>query len=97
MGYCTIAAVEVGVSTTCVLNHFDIPKGSIRETVGDTVHTDYTVWTSVTDTKNKAYYFKTYLTQQVEKVVLSEALEGLKAPKTITMESGFSVKDRSKD
>ena len=49
------------------------------------------------DTKNKTYYYKTYLTQQVEKVDLAQALKGIEAPKTITMESGFSVKDRSRD
>ncbi|XXK22024.1 choloylglycine hydrolase family protein [Arenicellales bacterium nBUS_48] len=78
-----------------LLNHFDIPKGSIRETINDDLFTDYTVWTSVVDTKSSTYYYKTYLTQQVEKVNLSEALKDLKEPKTIRMESGFSVKDRS--
>jgi choloylglycine hydrolase len=79
-----------------VLNHFDIPKGSIREMVKDEVFTDYTVWTSAADTKNKVYYYKTYLTQQVEKVDLAIALKGLTAPKIIKMESGFSVADRSR-
>ena len=79
-----------------ILNHFDIPKGSIREKIKGEVFTDYTVWTSAADTKNKVYYYKTYLTQQVEKVDLAVALKGLKTPKTIKMESGFSVVDRSK-
>ena len=80
-----------------ILNHFDIPKGSIRETINDDLYTDYTVWTSVADTKNSVYYYKTYLTQQVEKVDLSAALEKLTKPKIITMESGFSIKDRTHD
>ncbi|RXJ74198.1 choloylglycine hydrolase [Veronia nyctiphanis] len=80
-----------------ILNHFDIPKGSIRENINGDVHTDYTVWTSVVDTKHPTYYFKTYLTQQVEKVDLLKALKNLKAPKTIVMESGFSIKDRTND
>ncbi len=78
-----------------LLNHFDIPKGSIRETINDEVFTDYTVWTSVADTQNAVYYYKTYLTQQVEKVDLAKALKGLDKPKVIKMESGFSVKERS--
>tara|TARA_B110000116_G_scaffold100823_1_gene87653 strand:+ start:4596 stop:5681 length:1086 start_codon:yes stop_codon:yes gene_type:complete len=79
-----------------ILNHFDIPKGSIREGTKDNLSTDYTVWTSVVDTQSSTYYYKTYITQQVEKVDLSVALEGLTEPKTIYMESGFSIKDRSK-
>ena len=78
-----------------ILNHFDIPKGSIREQINGNLFTDYTVWTSVADTKDPTYYYKTYLTQQVEKVNLKVALKGLKQPKIIKMESGFTVKDKS--
>jgi len=80
-----------------ILNHFDIPKGSIREEINEKLFTDYTVWTSVADTKNNVYYYKTYLAQQVEKIDLKVALMGLKEPKIIKMESGFSVKNRSTD
>lgn len=80
-----------------ILNHFDIPKGSIRSNDEGNLLTDYTVWTSVADTKNKVYYYKTYLSQQVEKVDLAQALAGLNKPVTIIMESGFTVNDRSKD
>lgn len=78
-----------------ILNHFDIPKGSIREKINGNLFTDYTVWTSVADTKSSTYYYKTYLSQQVEKINLKAALKGLKKPKVIKMESGFIVKDRS--
>jgi choloylglycine hydrolase len=78
-----------------ILNHFDIPKGSVREETDGNLFTDYTVWTSVADTKDPTYYYKTYLTQQVEKVNLKVALKGLKQPKIIKMESGFTVKDKS--
>ncbi|WP_197469282.1 choloylglycine hydrolase family protein [Oleiphilus sp. HI0125] len=80
-----------------LLNHFDIPKGSIREKVQDELFTDYTVWTSVADTKNRIYYYKTYQTQQVEKIDLKFVLKNLHEPKVIKMESGFSVTDRSHD
>ena len=80
-----------------ILNHFDIPKGSIRENINGDLFTDYTVWTSVADTKNSIYYYKTYLTQHVEKVDLTAALNNLEQPKIITMESGFSIKNRSND
>ena len=52
-----------------ILKHFDIPKGSIREEINDKLFTDYTVWTSVVDTKNSVYYYKTYLAQQVERLI----------------------------
>jgi choloylglycine hydrolase len=88
---------ETVFSAFHILNHFDIPKGSIREEVNENLLTDYTVWTSVADTSNSIYYYKTYLTQQVEKVDLGTALLNLKKPKVIKMESGFSVVDRSND
>jgi choloylglycine hydrolase len=93
----TPANAQEGVfSAFHILNHFDITKGSIRETIAGDLYTDYTVWTSVADTQNSVYYYKTYLTQQVEKVDLSAALEGLAKPKVIKMESTFSIRDRSK-
>ncbi|MEO9653343.1 MAG: choloylglycine hydrolase family protein [Roseobacter sp.] len=80
-----------------ILNAFDIPKGAIRESVGDEVHTDYTVWTSAADTKNVQYYYKTYLTQAVEVVDVRAVLSKLTEPKTLVMESGFSIGDRTGD
>jgi choloylglycine hydrolase len=80
-----------------ILNAFDIPKGAIRETDGDTVHTDYTVWTSAADTRKAIYYYKTYLTQSVERVDVRAALARLKAPATLKMETGFSVRNRTED
>ena len=80
-----------------LLNHFDIPRGSVRDEVNDQLMTDFTIWTSVVDTKNSVYYYKTFLTQQVEKVELAVALEGVKRPTLIKMETGFSVLDRSRD
>ena len=77
-----------------ILNAFDIPKGSVRES-GDEAITDYTVWTSATDTKNAVYYYKTFKTQAVECVNVRKAIAGLKTPKVIKMESGFVVRDRT--
>ena len=79
-----------------ILNAFDIPKGSIREVPGEGL-TDYTVWTSAADTKSATYYYKTYKTQAVESVNIRKAVAQLKAPKVLTMESGFSVRDRTAD
>ncbi|MGI9472366.1 MAG: choloylglycine hydrolase family protein [Rubripirellula sp.] len=79
-----------------ILNAFDIPMGSIRESGGESL-TDYTVWTSAANTKEAIYYYKTYKTQAVESVNIREAIAGLNAPKVIKMESGFVVRDRTVD
>jgi choloylglycine hydrolase len=78
-----------------ILNVFDIPKGSIREAVGDGIHTDYTLWTSAADTTNARYFYKTYLTQSVESIDVKKAVSSLKEPTTLIMESGFKVRDRT--
>ena len=66
-----------------ILNAFDIPKGAIREKVNNQVFTDYTVWTSAVDTKNKKYYYKTFKNQTVKELDLSEALKAAGKENTI--------------
>lgn len=78
-----------------VLNAFDIPKGAVRDTGTEGTHTDYTVWSSASDTATQTYYFKTYKTQAIEKIDVSAALADLDAPAVLTMESGFIVRDRT--
>ncbi|MDG1809314.1 MAG: choloylglycine hydrolase family protein [Pirellulaceae bacterium] len=77
-----------------IMNNFDIPKGAIRESDSNTLM-DYTVWTSVTDTKNAVYYYKTFKTQAVERLDVRKALVDLKSPKIIKMKTEFSVTDRT--
>lgn len=79
-----------------ILNVFDIPKGAIRSAEHENL-ADYTVWTSVADTKNRVYYYKTYLTQAVESLDVRKAVARAKKPKVLIMESGFSVRDRTRD
>jgi choloylglycine hydrolase len=79
-----------------ILNAFDIPKGSIREAGGEGL-TDYTIWTSAADTKSRTYYYKTYLTQAVESLDVRAAVSKVSEPKTLIMESGFSVRSRNDD
>ena len=50
------------------LNAFDIPKGAIRDNPTKDAHTDYTVWTSAVDTRNKMYYYKTYKKPSCKKI-----------------------------
>ncbi|MFC5050382.1 linear amide C-N hydrolase [Rubritalea spongiae] len=78
-----------------ILNIFDLPKGAIRsEEEGHTLM-EYTLWSSATDTKNLAYYFKTYESQSVEKVDLQKALENVTTVTYLPIESGFRVIDRT--
>ncbi len=65
------------------LNAFDIPKGAIRDNATKDVHTDYTVWTSAVDTKNKVYYYKTYKNQSIKKLDLKTILKKVKDKITI--------------
>lgn len=65
------------------LNAFDIPKGAIRENASKDTHTDYTVWTSAVDTKNKVYYYKTYKNQNIQKLDLKTALKKANGKVTI--------------
>jgi len=65
------------------LNAFDIPKGAIREKTETNIFTDYTVWTSAVDTKNKIYYYKTYKNQSVKQLNLLEVLKTVKGKVTI--------------
>lgn len=44
-----------------VMNNFDLPKGILRNvTKGGEESTEYTLWTSVADTKNLRYYFRVH-------------------------------------
>lgn len=78
-----------------ILNNFDIPIGAIRENNSEDALMGYTVWTSAVDTSNAIYYYKTFLTQAVESVSVRDVVKDLKEPKTLKMESGFAIKDRS--
>ncbi|MCB0939414.1 MAG: linear amide C-N hydrolase [Mycobacterium sp.] len=55
-----------------VMNNFDVPRGIMR-TVTDTgvESTEYTLWTSVADTKNLKYYFRVYENPAIYELDLS--------------------------
>lgn len=55
-----------------ILNLFNIPRGTIRQTEDQQVYYDYTQWTSVTDLANKHYYFTTYDNRQIRMVDLAK-------------------------
>ena len=81
-----------------ILNNFDIPKGSIREDLKDNgVMTEYTLWTSASDTQNLVYYFKTYEGQDIESIDIVKVLDGLEKPKTLKMDKTFVIRARTAD
>ena len=59
-----------------IMNAFDIPFGIIQEKKEDTIHYDYTVWTSVADLKNMIWAFKTYKDQSIHSIDVRKALAG---------------------
>ncbi|MEH6835683.1 MULTISPECIES: choloylglycine hydrolase family protein [Falsihalocynthiibacter] len=80
-----------------ILNAFDIPKGAVREGHDDSLQTDYTIWTSASDTKNVQYYYKTYQTQAVESIDVRKVIAKITKPTTLEMENGFVINDRTAD
>ena len=61
-----------------IMNSFDIPYGTVREKHGDTIHYDYTQWTSVADLKNLVYGVKTYTDQSIRIINVKKALDAAK-------------------
>lgn len=55
-----------------LLNQFDIPKGSVRSDVNGNKEVDYTLWTSVSNLKDKKFYFRTYYNPEVKMVDLNK-------------------------
>ncbi len=57
-----------------VMNAFDIPFGVIREKHNNTIHYDYTQWTSAVDLKNITYSVRTYKDQSIRSIDVGKAL-----------------------
>lgn len=67
-----------------ILNNFDIPIGTAQDNEG---HSDHTLWTSVSDLKNKVFYFRPYAHFQLQKVELQSM--DLDASKPLMMTMAF--------
>lgn len=72
-----------------ILNQFDIPLGSVREKNSNNM--DFTLFTSVKDTKNLSYYFKSYSNQNISVVHLNSFKLDGKDLKTIKINNVQSV------
>jgi choloylglycine hydrolase len=53
-----------------ILNQFDIPKGSVSEEIRGKTYYDFTMLTTVKDTKNLEYFFKSYKNQATQFIKL---------------------------
>lgn len=70
-----------------LLNQFDIPKGSVRNSAMGGTLVEITEWTSVADLKNLRWYFRTFEDQSIRVVDLKEAIAAAKGEtRTIKME-----------
>ncbi len=70
-----------------ILNSFDIPKGSVRESSGSVAECDYTQWTAAKDLSGKKYYFITEGNARKRVVDLLKCDLDAKTIKKINMES----------
>ena len=79
-----------------IMNAFDIPLGSIQEKVGDTIHYDYTQWTSVSNLNDLTYAVKTYQDQSIRSINVRKALGTAKGEiKVIKLHSEQAIEDIS--
>lgn len=82
-----------------ILNHFDIPVGTIRQVENGTLLTDYTLLTCARDPQALQFYFRTYDDQTIRMIDLKKFDLNAKAIKTLNA-STFAqqpVVDISKD
>jgi choloylglycine hydrolase len=79
-----------------LLNAFDIPYGAVREPEGGTDAIDYTQWSTVADTKNLRWYYRTYDDQTIRVVDLKQALAAAgDTVRLISMEAEPAIVDSS--
>jgi len=77
-----------------VLNQFDIPRGSVRDKTDGGL--ELTQWTTVSDTKNLRWYFKTFDDETIRVVDLKKAVAAANGQiRTIKMESEQPIVDAS--
>lgn len=81
-----------------ILNNFDIPRGSARETdKAGTVYADYTQATAARDPQNLRYYYKSYEDQTIRMVDLRKFDLNAKVVKKVSTKSTQPVVDMSSE
>ncbi|WP_435017255.1 linear amide C-N hydrolase [Tundrisphaera sp. TA3] len=79
-----------------ILNHFDIPRGSVRETGKGPESFEVTQWTAVADLANLRYHFHTEANRKVRMVDLRRLDLDAKEIRTIPTAEGESFEDISR-
>jgi choloylglycine hydrolase len=89
-------AQEAVLSAFHILNQFDIPYGVVHGTIGSASALERTQWTTVADTKNLRWYFKTYGDQSIHMIDLNKALDDARGQvRTIRMGTDQPIIDLS--
>ena len=78
-----------------ILNQFDIPMGASRSIEKTGIDAEYTLATTVKDSQNLKYYFRTYGDQNIKMVNLNSFDLNSKTIKTYPMNSSQTVQDIS--
>ncbi len=79
-----------------LLNNFDIPVGIARETHKGVIYSDYTMLTTVRDSKNLKFYYKTYADQTIKMIDLNAINKNVKTIKKLSTMSKQTYVDISK-
>ena len=78
-----------------ILNQFDIPKGSAKQTTRNGDSYDYTPWTAASDLRNLQYYFHTFQNRRIRMVDLKKMDPDAEQAKTISMGGDEVIEDLS--
>lgn len=96
----TAVPVDTGLDAVLqafhILNQFDIPKGSVIEKKGKQVEAEFTLATTVKDTKNAHYYYRTYDDQTIRLLDLNSFDKKSKDLQFINTQTKQVIVDMSK-
>jgi len=89
-------AEEAVLSGFHIMNQFDIPYGSVRDTSGGKTQAEYTQWTTASDLKNLRFYFRSYGNQNIHMIDLAKAFAAAKGEvRTVKMSTEQPIEDLS--
>lgn len=74
-----------------VLHNFDIPRGSIRTMINNTMFLEETQWSVISDLKNRRFYFSTYDYQPLRMVDFNDIDVNKKTPTIISLKQPYKI------
>ncbi len=78
-----------------ILNNFDIPLGSVIDKSGTSTTSEFTLWTSAIDMRNKIVYYRPHANFQLQKAELNKLNLSSKKSVTISMDMQDNIIDSS--